>query len=223
MRHVVANTEVFVMTTQLKRALFACCLFLTSCNLARADAVMDRPQKPGLVLEWSEPRACLQINNYDYYMPYCTHELYNLAMGHLNAGLYRMAIMRFSQILTVKEYALVYGNRGIAYAGIGDLQKARSDVERTIAMNPSLHESWYNLARIDMRQKKTLDALGHINQAIALSPEVAEYHEVRAKLYKRLGKKRFADADNRVAKMIHERMADKDDDARRLAARRKEE
>ncbi|MBP9757576.1 MAG: tetratricopeptide repeat protein [Candidatus Pacebacteria bacterium] len=149
-----------------------------------------------------EPWSCMQL--YKVYEDSCMTELYEIAHRYLNDKKYDQAIVRFSQILTMKEFTLVYANRGTTYALKGDYKRARPDMVRALDLDPKRAESWFNLARVDYELKRYDDAVDSANVAIDLKPGVADFHDLRAMIHKAMNQTALAEADTRRAWDIRE-------------------
>jgi tetratricopeptide (TPR) repeat protein len=69
------------------------------------------------------------------------------AVTHLSAGRYEDAVRGFSEVVRVlPRHVPSYGNLGLAYAGLGDNQRALVCLETAISIDPSYRPAIYNKA-----------------------------------------------------------------------------
>lgn len=107
-------------------------------------------------------------------------------------GKYEGAVAQLDQFLeTYPDQVDALFFKGRSLAGLGRLDEARQSLERAIAkwpVEPSLHLylgdmtfrhaiAYQVLADIDLRQGRPLDALGHLEQAAKILPELADQQD----------------------------------------------
>lgn len=160
------------------------------------------PRKRPSTAHYLEPWPCMQP--YKAYEAGCMYELYQLGLWYLNEKKYDQAIMRFSQILSMKEFGLVYANRGAAYAFKNDYAHARPDMARALDLDPKRAENWFNLARVDYELKRYRDALDSANVAVDLDPSKADFLDMRAMIHKAMRHEKLAATDTARALEIRE-------------------
>jgi len=114
---------------------------------------------------------------------------------------YMSAIFDFDKALRINsKYADAHYNRGVAYARLGQPQKAVSDFSRVIELSPNDARGYSNRANAFMQLERLENALADYNKAIELDPNLAEAYENRGVLYMtKLGQVEKACADWRRA------------------------
>lgn len=167
-----------------------------------ATAVFSAPRKRPSTAHFLEPWPCMQP--YKEYERWCMAELYEVGLSHLSRKDYDKAIMRFSQILSLQEFALVYSNRGTTYALKGDYRSARPDLARALDMDPRRPENWYNLARADLELERYDEALDSANVAVDLAPDKADFLDLRAAIHRAMHHPQRAEADTAKALEIRD-------------------
>ena len=167
-----------------------------------ATAAFAAPRKRPSTAHFLEPWSCMQP--YKVYEAGCMYELYQIGLRHLNDKQYDKAIIRFSQILSMQEFGLVYSNRGSAHVFKGDYAKARPDMARALDLDPKRAENWFNLARVDYELKRYRDALDSANVACDLNPDNADFHDMRALIHTAMRHPKRAEADTKRAGEIRD-------------------
>jgi tetratricopeptide (TPR) repeat protein len=140
-----------------------------------------------------EPRVCMETWSGAEHE--CARFIYRYASDHLDAGHFDEAIMRFTQVLSIKPYLFAYNGRAAAYAKKGDYFRARRDYVRALGISQSFPESWYNLAWVDYKEKNFKEALDNVSMAIKLRADAPDYYDLRALIYKAMGDHRRAALD----------------------------
>jgi tetratricopeptide (TPR) repeat protein len=88
---------------------------------------------------------------------------------------YKGAIDDYSNALSIdNRNPTTYFNRGTAYHRIGDLDKAESDLDKAIDLNPNLAEALNNRSHVRFDKRQYDQALNDADRAIALNPSLAE-------------------------------------------------
>jgi tetratricopeptide (TPR) repeat protein len=149
------------------------------------------PFQQGIVV--MEPRVCMET--WSGAEQECARFIYRYASDHLDAGHFDEAIMRFSQVLSIKPYLFAYNGRAAAYAKKGDYFRARRDYVRALGISQAFPESWYNLAWVDYKEKHFKEALDNVSMAIKLRADAPDYFDLRALIYKAMGEHRRAALD----------------------------
>jgi tetratricopeptide (TPR) repeat protein len=78
---------------------------------------------------------------------------------------------------------VAYSNRGIAYADLGQWNKALADHNQAIALDPNYAAAYSNRAYVKHNQKQYADALRDSDTAIRLNPNVSHFYFVRGNTY----------------------------------------
>jgi len=93
------------------------------------------------------------------------------------------SIKAYSISLELNEYAEAYNNRGIAYARLGEYDKAVKDYDKAIKLKPDLAEAYYNRGLAYAKQQKYDEAIKDYDEAIKLKPDLAEAYVGRGIAY----------------------------------------
>ena len=78
-------------------------------------------------------------------------------------------------------------NMSAFYNRTGDPDKALEYARRAIALDPRSDRALFQKARADEHQGRLNDAVGALNQAIAINPKASSYYYVLAGVYRNLG------------------------------------
>jgi tetratricopeptide (TPR) repeat protein len=97
------------------------------------------------------------------------------------------------------DSAGAYNNRGFAYWGLGDRQKAIVDFTKCIALDSKDTAARCNLGNIYMQLNDTDKAIDWFSQAIKVNPNYASAYFGRAKAYEKAGDKQLAKKDREMA------------------------
>lgn len=120
------------------------------------------------------------------------NELHQKAIAAFDASRFEEAAQYFTQILNEKpndDSSL--GNRAIAYRQLGEYERALTDINTAILLNPSQALHYSSKATILTKLHKQLEAIEELDKAIAIEPLV-EYVVNKVVILKKLN--RFKDA-----------------------------
>lgn len=87
------------------------------------------------------------------------------------------------EVLSNKDRAGTYINRGVMYLRLGDMVQARKDFDESIKVDDKIGEAWINRGAVSVAEKRYADGLADINQGLTLgviSPEKAYYNRALA-------------------------------------------
>jgi tetratricopeptide (TPR) repeat protein len=119
------------------------------------------------------------------------YRMVNNLLGHyyIQRGQNALAIEQFYKALGYKkEYDYwIYGNIGIAYVGMGQMNEAIKAYDRSIAMNPACPETYMNRATVYDEMGQFDRALSDYSNAIRYNPRFAQAYHNRAILFYRRG------------------------------------
>jgi Mlc titration factor MtfA (ptsG expression regulator)/Tfp pilus assembly protein PilF len=87
-------------------------------------------------------------------------------------------------------WALALHDRGCAREETGDLDRADRDFAAAGRLDPGLDLAWYGRARVAAARGRWQDALAHVERALALVPDDADYLGLRARAHEALGSPR---------------------------------
>ena len=88
---------------------------------------------------------------------------------------YREAIETFSRGIEIEpDNALLYRWRGHRYLSVREMDSARTDLERCLALDPTLYGCWYHLAIVKYVAGDFTGAADAFAQAMPLAPDPAE-------------------------------------------------
>ena len=210
------------MTKRLHAWFYAICTFLWFCNQSFAEANSVAGESPQPLIGWNEPVECLKTD--PEYEEMCKSLLFTMGNTLLNDLQFGPAIDRYSQVLRMQEYHNVYANRGVAYAGREEYRLARKDIKRALEIHPGLHQSWANLARVEIKLGHPKSALIAATTAITLMPDSAPYYTIRSDVYLHMRRSKLAAADAKRAKELDDaQTAHMSDDANRVAGTKDKE
>ncbi len=186
------------MTKRLRTWFYSACMFISFCgwSFAEIPPLPERKQATALI-GWHEPPSCFKRDERS--QQDCLYWLNQLGVAHLADKRYEHAIARFSQLLSLQEYAEVLSNRGVAYSHILKHKEAHKDFSRATFIAPHHHEPWANLAGVDLLFKRLPQAFANVSRALAIKPGDPEYLLLRAEILIALGKHKRAVADLRAA------------------------
>ena len=101
--------------------------------------------------------------------------------------LFKEAIESYKRSLNLKETALAYYKRGIAFGGLEQHKGAIGDFEKAIELNPSYTEAYYNCGAAYFGLKQYESARENYNKAIELNPSYAGAYNNRGVAFGGLG------------------------------------
>jgi protein O-mannosyl-transferase len=119
----------------------------------------------------------------------------DLAMEHLQLGRFlfaegkiKEAIEHFNEVVSIKSYyadALVYNERGVAYAKLGQYQRAIEDFNKAISISSAnINSHNYNYrGLVYAKLGQYQNAISDFNEAIQLNPYYADSYNNRAIFY----------------------------------------
>ena len=82
------------------------------------------------------------------------------------------------EMLTIKDKAATYDNRGVMLDTLGRVDDAEQDFHTAIALDPSLGDPYVNLGSMLIKKRRYQEALDHINKGIDLGmgfPHIGYY------------------------------------------------
>jgi tetratricopeptide (TPR) repeat protein len=186
------------MTKKLMLAMWTLYALLIGTAVAFADLPRTHERAPvPAVVGWYEPPACLRLE--EIARQDCMYWLNKIGLEHMQAKQYDKAVARFSQVLAMQEFAVVYATRGAAYARLEKYREAHKDYTRAVQLDPRMVEPLANMAEIDHVFRRLPQALVHITRALELKPNRPEYLLLRAEILVSLGQPRRAARDVRQA------------------------
>ena len=101
---------------------------------------------------------------------------------------YDKAIRHYTEAIDLKpEIAIIYNNRGNAYAGNGNFDAAIGDYSKAIDLSPEDANAYYNRGIAYQVRGEVDAAIGDYSKAIALKPEDAIIYNNRGNAYKDKG------------------------------------
>lgn len=83
--------------------------------------------------------------------------------------------------------AYICSDRGVNYTSSGQLDKAASDYDRAINLNPACAEAWSNRASLYLKLNRFEEAISDFNRAIECNPHLAGTWNNRANAYAKTG------------------------------------
>jgi tetratricopeptide (TPR) repeat protein len=110
-------------------------------------------------------------------------------------------------------------NIGIAYEGVGDLDKSLAAFRRAAEIKPSYVNAYYNLGTLFMKMGRYDEAIQSLNRVIELNPQFSDAHYNIAASYAQMSDKSNAVSWLRNAVALNPRLADealKDEDFRKI-------
>jgi len=82
------------------------------------------------------------------------------------------------EMLTIKDKAATYDNRGVMLDRLGRTEAASDDFNAAIRLDPTLGDPYVNLGSMMIKQRKLAEALDHINKGLDLGmsfPHIGYY------------------------------------------------
>ncbi|MDR1534990.1 MAG: tetratricopeptide repeat protein [Planctomycetota bacterium] len=118
------------------------------------------------------------------------------ALALLEEQRYREAAESFSEVIALRpEMSGAYGNRGLCYLNLGMDDRARSDFETVLRLDPCDAMGHSMLADLARFQGGTGEVLEQINLALANDPDEPQAHFIRGWLFARAGQYDMAAMD----------------------------
>jgi len=90
---------------------------------------------------------------------------------------------------------LAYNNRGLAYLGMGQFDRAIADCSAAIAIDPQYYLAYYNRGKALRALGRPKEAMDDFNRAIEINPRYADTYEARGGLFQEAGLLQPAIAD----------------------------
>ena len=114
-------------------------------------------------------------------------DCFDLAFEHLRQGRYKEAVLGFSRILdTEPKHVQTHGNLGLAYAGLGEMEKALDHLDRAIQLDPDYEPAIQNRRTFSsLKPGERFDVTGHF--------EEVEFYSQKIKTGKSPAKRNFFD------------------------------
>ena len=81
-----------------------------------------------------------------------------------------------------------YNNRGVAYASIGEYEKALADFDIALQINSNDEKTYYNRGEVYFQKKEYEKALADFENAIRINPIYAKAYNAIGHVYKTIGK-----------------------------------
>jgi tetratricopeptide (TPR) repeat protein len=121
---------------------------------------------------------------------------------------YERALQRCTEALGDGEDAEVYSNRGSAYLMIDEIDRAISDFDRAIQLEPDNAIRYYNRGIAFSRKHQVQKAIDDYSRAIQLGPDLAPAYSNRAHEFELAGERDKAIADYRKALLLDPELRD---------------
>jgi len=105
---------------------------------------------------------------------------------------YREAANGFTEVLRLQpDNPAAYDNRALCYYNLHEYEKAKSDADKTIAIQPTAH-AFYTHSLVYYALKNIPEAMRDLNEAIRLHPSGSEYYRLLGQLYEDSNEMEFA-------------------------------
>ena len=88
-----------------------------------------------------------------------------------------------------------YNSRAFAYAHIEEFDKAISDIEKSLSLNPDEPNALHTYGFIHLQQKHFNEAIDYFSKALSFDNELKDAYEDRTKAYRAIGETALAEAD----------------------------
>ncbi len=117
-----------------------------------------------------------------------------MAISYIKTGDFKKALLEAFRAQEAKETPEVYNVMGLAYMGLGELEKAKNSFLKAIKLDPNYSEAWTNLSAYYLAKGKWKEAIEACKKALSnkyyTKPEVAFTN--MAKAYIMLGDEKKA-------------------------------
>jgi len=108
------------------------------------------------------------------------------AEGYLKKGNFNQAIREFKTVLEKwPDDSRCYSKLGVCYASLRDFIKAKSHLEKALALNLKYSEPYNNLGNIYLEEKEYKKSIELYKKALKLNPDYAAAHSNLGLAYKR--------------------------------------
>jgi len=97
---------------------------------------------------------------------------------------------------------------GITYQGLGNLEQAKSELERAVQLNENDFDSQYKLGSVLREDGKYEDAILHLKRAVALKPDSQEAHYQLDRAYHQAKQPELAEQENLVFQRLQKAVVD---------------
>jgi tetratricopeptide (TPR) repeat protein len=125
-----------------------------------------------------------------------THETISHAIAAYMKEDFQHSIDLFSEVLAaVTDDKLALVSRGSAHLRVNELESARADFDRVIALNPDYARAYHLRGLVKARQGDDPGAIEDFGRALALDANYAAAYASRASIYQNLGQDALAAED----------------------------
>ena len=108
------------------------------------------------------------------------------AEGYLKKGNFNQAIIEFETVLEKwPDDSRCYNKLGVCYASLKDFVKAKSHLEKALALDLKYPEPYNNLGNICLEEKEYKKSIELYKKALELNPDYAAAHSNLGLAYKR--------------------------------------
>lgn len=102
-------------------------------------------------------------------------------------GNLRGALEKYVEAINLNpDNAYVYNNRGLAYAGMNEYEKALNDYNKALELNPNIVHTYVNRGLTYMELKNFSRAIEDFNRAIQINPNCVEAYNNRGLVFHRM-------------------------------------
>lgn len=84
--------------------------------------------------------------------------------------------------------SVTYGHRGLVYHAMGEIERARSDYQQAIALNPSDGVTYHNIGHLELESGNPSIALSYFEKALRLGYADPKTYQGRGVAFRQLGK-----------------------------------
>ncbi|GKX67054.1 tetratricopeptide repeat protein [Inconstantimicrobium mannanitabidum] len=127
-------------------------------------------------------KRTLEVDPKDEYSNNELGEIYS------DSGDYQTAVHYFTKQLEVSESEYYYINRGLAYASMDNIDKAKADYEKAIAICPDSYSAYNNIGCIYKDNKEYSKAIEYFEKSVEIEPTFEKGYKNIAKCYVNMDK-----------------------------------